>query len=94
MYMLLRDDQEEGYSMTLFDTRVEADTSLYNQLLWADKAGCFESHVEAYELYEVTQQFNVATAFKSFKDGRESKIANALNKLTLEDKVILGLTKA
>ena len=72
---------------TFFDSRPEVDAYLYRRLQL--EAG---NHAEDYQLLEVAQEFDVVLAVDCYTEKLETLRNNALSKLTIEEKLALGIS--
>ena len=68
-----------------FESRLEADKHL------ADALERYPQHVNNYQLIEYTQEFNVASSVDKYNEVLQEKRKAALDKLTEEDKIVLGI---
>ncbi len=93
-YIVIHNDGYDGSSIEYFDTRLEADNHLYNNLnRYIDDIN-YDNHISDYQLIEFTQQFDVRVAVEAFRQKRELIKNEALAKLSDTEKAVLGLTKA
>lgn len=85
-YLIIHNIAYEGSSLYWFNNRDQADLFLYKQ-----EQSTYSFDVDDYELIEVTQTFDIATALDCYKQKRDNIREEALSKLSDEEIAVPGL---
>lgn len=85
-YLVLVDYYYEGFSYNTYETFDEAVAFL------AERSELSGFNTEDYQMFKIAQEYDVGPLIDEYNEKKETIKVNALGKLTMEEKLALGIT--